>query len=569
MKKNKIISTILATVFSASLCLTVAGCGGSGAGGSEAVDSHKTQLYVKNYQGGFGNKWLYQGKEKFEKLYEGVSLEEGKSGVQVMITDKKETPKAANIENDIYEVYFVEKVQYLYMAKQNVMEDLTDIVTAENIYEPGKSIESKLSDEQKAYFGIEESDGKTHYYALPHYFAAQGIIYDKDLFDEQRFYFIDGYESKSDIFEKFVQSDADVKSAGPDGEKGTSDDGLPATYEDFWTLCDYIVELGFTALNWGAKTSEYYISQLLSQLVSDYQGKSQNMLNATFDGTMNDLIKIENGNIVKENGEPVTESVTLDPAIRNGYETYRSAGLYYALNFVKKLISADSIKKYTVATNINSQSYTAFDAQDDYLLSRHDSTMKRQAMLIDGNWWDSETTSAFDDYSIVYGDAAKKENCNYRWMPLPKATKEKIGTNGTMTNTLESLCFVKKGLNDVKKKLALEFVQIMNTDEAFEEFTVATNTLKDFNYTIGNETYNKLSPFGKDFYNKYQQYEHIQLQNNNEQFYTTTYNIQMSSRYAISTSDIFPSKVFAANPNKTVDKYFTELYSYAKNTIWA
>ena len=130
--------------------------GGNGGNNSvtETIDTEKTQLFVRNYQGGFGNKWLYNGKEKFEKKYEGVSLEPGKTGLQVLITDKKETPNIANIKNDIYEVYFVEKVQYLYLVNQGVVADMTDAVTKPNAFESDKTIESKLTNEQKAFYGI-------------------------------------------------------------------------------------------------------------------------------------------------------------------------------------------------------------------------------------------------------------------------------------------------------------------------------------------------------------------------------------------------------------------------------
>mgnify|MGYP004699054353 FL=1 len=151
MKKSKLISSILAVALSVGAAFSFVGCKKpAGDSGNSGVDASKTQLYVRNYQGGFGNKWLYNGKDKLEAKYAGVELETGKKGVQVMITDVKETPDSANIQNDAYEVYFVEKVQYLYLEKQGVLEDITGIVTGTNPYD-GKSIESKLTEEQKAF----------------------------------------------------------------------------------------------------------------------------------------------------------------------------------------------------------------------------------------------------------------------------------------------------------------------------------------------------------------------------------------------------------------------------------
>lgn len=201
MKKSKILSLILAVMLSVFAAFSMAACGSSGggssAGGNEELDTKKTQLYVRNYQGGFGNKWLYNGKAKLEEKYANVELEPGKKGVQVLITDIKTTPEVSNIKNDVYEVYFVEKVNYLYLQKQGVVEDITDIVTKTNPYD-GKTVLSKMTDEQQNYYAIDEN-GTDKYYALPHYFASVGIVYDMDLFNERGYYFKEGYEKETDI----------------------------------------------------------------------------------------------------------------------------------------------------------------------------------------------------------------------------------------------------------------------------------------------------------------------------------------------------------------------------------
>lgn len=567
MKKGKILSTILATMLTITpFAVGAAGCSKDNGGGStETVDSSRTQLYVRNYQGGYGNKWLYQGKSEFEELYKDVSFEEGKKGVQVMITDIKETPNASNIKNDVYDVYFVEKLNYLSLVKQGVVADITEAVTGTNEYETSKTIESKLTDEQKAFYCV---DGK--YYALPHYFSSAGIVYDKDLFDEELCYFVKGYEAeyeKSSVnyLNLFVQTASDERSAGPDGEYGTSDDGLPATYEDFWYLCTYLKELGYTPLNWGGKSAGDYLSFLLAALAADYEGAEQYMLNTTFEGEMTDLVKITDGKIETDaNGNIVTESVVLDPEKNNGYETYRNAGIYYALQFIHDLMANAS--KYTVYLNTSSTSYTAFDAQADYVASRlSSSSVNRQAMLIDGVWWDSEATEYFTKAGI------SKQEAHYAFMPLPKATREQVGKhNNNFLNIMDSLCFVKAGLSGKMYELAVKFVQYMNTDKAYEDFTAKTNAFKNFNYTLSDTTIASLSNYGKDLYEKRKTYDLINLYNNNEQFYNTTYTIQYQARYAIGTGSlVFAPNVFSANPKKTSAEYFIELYSYAKSAVWS
>lgn len=567
---KKFVTVALSVCVTAATALSSAACSKNPSG--TVIDETKTQLYVRNYQGGFGNEWLYNGIDEFQELYKDVSLEEGKQGLQIILTEKKETPDPTNIKNDIYEVYFVEKLNYLDLVKGGYIADMTEVVTGENKYETNKTIVSKMYDDDKAFYGVTGTDNTVHYYALPHYFASEGIVYDIDLFDAKGYYFVDGYENETELSAKFIQFEDDVKSAGPDGVMGTSDDGLPATYADFWTLCNYIKSSGDMPFNWGTKSEDYYISALMIQLMADYQGKEEYMRNFTMDGTM-EVVKLENGSVVMSDGSPVLETVTLDPSSYNGYEQYRSAAFYYALDFVNTLM--ENRTNYGYASKLEAQSYSAFDAQDDYLLSRHKNNStdsKRFAMLIDGTWWNNEASQTFADYTMMYGESAKNENCNYGWMPLPKATSEKVDqkVKSTMVNTIDSLCFVKAGLSDWKEDLAFDFVRFMHTDKAFNDFTATTNAFKAFNYDVDEEVVAKLSPFGKDVYAQWSSYDLITPHNNNEQYVSTTYKISSSRRYALSgnSTDVFATKVFTNQKDLTTAQYLVKAYNYAKENIW-
>ncbi len=561
--KKKILSMALAVLMTMGTAGALTACGGNGGGGSGGSDLPKTQLYVRNYQGGFGNKWLYNGKDKLEAKYKDVELEPNKKGVEVKITDIKETPQAENIKNDDYEVYFVEKVQYLYLEKQGVLEDLTDIVTSVSSYD-GKKIEEKLTKEQRDFYGIDKN-GTKRYYALPHYFAPLGIVYDIDLFEDRGYYFAKGYENEKTLEDKFVADKDSPRSAGPDGIPSNDDDGLPATYEDFWNLCEYIVKDGYTPLNWGGvEASKYYVTALMFQLVANYQGAEEFMRNFTMDGELSEVVKLDgNGNVVMgANGVPETEKVTLDPSQNNGYETFRTLALYYGLDFVKTLMNKSAV--YAIENNVKSQSYDAFQAQKDYVASRFSKNIKRQAMLIEGSWWDSEASSYFEKNEPLGGG---KKDCRYGWLPLPNATKEQVGKNKkTLVNNINSLCFVKKGLSDVKKQLALDFVQLMNSDESLVDFTVQTNAFKDLTYDLSSSQVSGLSPFGQNMYKDWKNFDKINPNNSNEQFYNTVYNVDITRRFAISTMDIFPAVKFASS-NMTTKEYFAKVYDYTRKSI--
>lgn len=568
---KKFVTVALSVCMTAATAFSCVSCGKNPAGGTN-IDETKTQLYIRNYQGGFGNEWLYNGIDKFQDLYKDVELESGKKGLQIILTEKKETPDPTNIKNDIYEVYFVEKLNYLDLVKGGYIADMTEVVTGDNKYETGKTIVGKMSQDDQAFYGVKDTQQNVHYYALPHYFASQGIVYDVDLFNAKNYYFIDGYEKETDLANKFVQFEEDVKSAGPDGVKGTADDGLPATYEDFWTLCRYISASGDMPFNWGTKSEDFYITALMIQLMADYQGKEEYMRNFTMDGVISEAVLIANGDVVISNGAPVLESLTLDSSSSNGYEQYRSAALYYALDFINTLM--DNRTTFGNKDNLESQSYSAFDAQDDYLLSRHKlaSGERRYAMLIDGTWWNNEASQTFEDYALVYGDAAKNENCNYGWLPLPKATSAKVEQKikSTMVNTIDSLCFVKAGLSDWKEDLAFDFVRFMHTDEAFNDFTATTNAFKAFNYEVKDEVVEGLSPFGKDVYAQWSTYDLITPHNNNEQYVSTTYKISSTRRFSISadSTEVFATKVFSNQKELTTGQYLVKAYNYAKSVVW-
>ena len=82
---------LLKKCITAMLCGTVvfglfAGCScGPNGEDEEPIDDSKTQLYVYNYDGGVGSKWLSDVKTDFEQAFAEKSFKSGKKGVQVRI----------------------------------------------------------------------------------------------------------------------------------------------------------------------------------------------------------------------------------------------------------------------------------------------------------------------------------------------------------------------------------------------------------------------------------------------------------------------------------------------------
>lgn len=552
----------------AALTLSIgafAGCGSSG-GGKDGIDPNKSQLYVYNFAGGYGTEWLSDLARRYEEAKKDVSFEPGKTGIQIRPSNIKNSVTSADVKNGKEVVYFTEHVDlYGDLINNNAVEDITKAVTGGNPYESGKTLESKMHDDQKSYFS-QTVNGETKYYAYPHYFTAFGITYDIDVFDEYGFYFAETpaiTDEKDPLWlaGQFVNTNADAKkAAGPDGVSGTSDDGLPATYEDFFMLCEYIYTItGKTPLLWTGQYYSGYLGHLYNALVSEYEGYEQMRLNFTFDGMANDLGTVDaSGNFVKD-AEPI------DITGSNGAELKRQAGKYYALKFMERLFSESYVKE--AEDVLFSKTYSHFNAQDDFLMSSYRG--ESIAMLAEGTWWQSEASETFNRMGKI--DAKwSKENRNFGWMPLPKASADKVGEKSVMYDIMYPLCYMKAGITDWRHDAALDFIQFANTDESLQRFNEITGVPKAVKYEITDMS--NMNTYAKSLYQAVMNSDIVYPYAKNELF--------MNNQTGLSEKDgnCYFSSV---NPNVTVNvtlhekknitaaQYFAGMYTFAtEQKIW-
>lgn len=461
--------------------------GGSGSGGTKKLDTTKTQLNVFNYKAGYGEKWLESLESAFEEAYKDVSFETGKKGVQVWHEGDMVTYSSAQMSTLKYDVYFLENAAY-YQYLDGTLEDLTDVVTSTDTKD-GKTILSKLYDQQLDYYGVAESDG-THYYGVPSYYGNYGIVYNIDLFNKEGYYIAD---DKTDGL-SIVGKTGAKKSAGPDGKYGSPDDGLPTTYEEFFFLCDEIKENNDVPMCWPGAYREHHLGNLFDNLVSDYEGVDQMMLNYTFDGEAKDLVVMnENGKVTyNDDGTVKTETETITS--ENGYNVARQAGKYYAMQFIDKMMNTKGY--YTEDSFAGSFSQT--DNQTSFLMDGTDlsTNEKSIAMLIDGPWWQNEASSVFERMAKRDANYAANKR-NFGWMPLPKATQDKVGKGNVYSDYLNAFACVKSGLSEGVKKAALEFIKFSCSDEMLIDFTSKTGALKGYKYEIPTSATANLSEFSK------------------------------------------------------------------------
>lgn len=541
---------------------------------SNAGNSAMSQLYVSNYEGGFGRKWLDKAAERFEQMYANTSFEDGKMGVNVNINSSKNGTAGKSFIDGVLkgtdEVFFTEDAFYYSVVAAGAAADITDIVT-QPLSEWGetKSIADKFETTLGEFFKMGEgADAK--YYALPHYEAMNGIVYDVDLFNEKGFWmsptgtFLAPIPDPADPM-KYLRPTSGL-GTGPDGAEGTYDDGLPRTYDEFFMLCDYMVNKGVTPFTFTGMHTGYSTSSLIN-FWADYEGKDQFLMNFTLDGTATNLVN----SMAEKDGMPVNGKYgDMMPATKidqtNAYLLHRQAGKYVALSFAKR---ANSNAKYIDSLSF-SGSQSHLNAQSTYLGSRLTGAGNPIAFLLEGIWWENEADESgyFDQYS-VYGET--RATRQFGWMPVPKASEEFVGTNRTLFSTLNNSCsFVRANISSPQKMaLAKKFLQFCHTDAEMQQFSVNTSTMKPLQYTVPADKMTSMSYFGRDIV-AMRSNEKIDMVyafsdadkfiNNQDYFYRNT----LAWKCSIGAN---PFSVFHDSPSTTVKSFFDKLPE-EKQAMW-
>ncbi|MBQ8342891.1 MAG: hypothetical protein IJY21_02165 [Clostridia bacterium] len=475
----------------------------SSGGGSEYIPQNPYTLNVYSFTGGYGEDWLNALTTRYKKERAGDVIEvDGKTydGITFNLTKEKGTLEGMVGTGDQYDVWFQEQVLYnQYVgANQNVFKDMTDVLTSENPYEEGKTLESKMTAEQKAYY---MRDGK--YYGIPHYAGYVGIVYNKKLFDANSAYFAKDYEKewlKTDIESCFIplgELDA-PRTPGPDGVEGTDDDGLPTTYEEFYALCE-ILSYTCKPIAWSGAHRHGYLGWFLTALSANNDGLAQASLNYSFEGTADNLISVtedEAGNVTITD----LDDLTLD-AYNNGYKLASQRGKYYALDFLETIVDNG-----WYATNSFSITNEQTDAQRDFVEGTVNA-QERAAMLVEGCWWEMEAKSSF---STLEQGGVQNAKDNFGWFPLPciddadaavraaALSDDDPTTKGyTLTDTHNSLCFIGAQVSDDVYAIAKDFIQFAYTDESLAEFSIITDTTKAVQYTMTPAQKAQMSAYGR------------------------------------------------------------------------
>jgi ABC-type glycerol-3-phosphate transport system substrate-binding protein len=427
---------------------------------------------------------------------------------------------------------------------------MTDVITISlSAYGESGTIADKIDPAFRDY--MTAKDGK--YYMVPFYDGFYGFIYDVDLFEEEGYYFdefgdtIRLKDGKKATEAQRTEFEAQ-KSKGPDNVKGTYDDGLPATYDQFIELCDIISAKNIPFCYSGSYDD--YVSKACRAFIADYEGYEGFSMNYTFSGEA-ELVKTINAD-----GTLEMETVTITED--NAYELQRQAGKYYALDMQEKLFGS---VKY-IGNIYNSFDFTT--AQAEFIKSKYGT--KRYAMLLDGIWWENEANSVFTELETIRGES--KSDRRFAFMPMPKATAA-VGDEArpqTMFSANSSFGFISK--NAANMELAKEFMRFLHTDAEMSKFSAMTSIPRALNYEVKEEDMANATNFGKSLLEMRMNasvvypYSSLSLVINNSAAFTEEMRFLTASVGGATLNNPFTA---FKNGTATAAEYFNGLYAYQKN----
>lgn len=511
---QKKFSKILALLSALTLSVGCAvGCGGKGdsgssssGNGSNTASSDKVEIRLETDNGGLGMAWINNAADRFAELHKdtvwGVD-DKGKTKKGVYVTPigtkthsiSSTTPTSTTAIFEITNVHGMQSV-----AGNGYVLDLTEIMQEKYDSRAGQklSIEDKIDEGSR---GRYQYNGK--YYGAPSVEYYPGMAYNVNLFRDEGYYLsksTDGDAFHSTILDQdfYFTSDADDKACGPDGEYGTSDDGLPTSLYELIALCEKMKDDGVSPIDFSGYYDEYS-NFMLSALMNSMMGYSRALTTYTFDGEAQIITGFSNEKLfpgVDDIKKPIVETVTVTE--ETGYYVTWSAERYYAEAFMELCINNEWFSS-SVSGNKDQKA-----SMQNFVFSGWNGAEKI-GMHIDGSFWYNEAKDAkyFDKYAEAAGPGGALDPREVEWMSLPvtfdKTVEEGEGSGQVLVDMWQSMFVVNANVekNPALKNATLEFIKFLCSDSELSKYTSLTSVIKALDYDLTSADKEAMGSYGQ------------------------------------------------------------------------
>lgn len=465
----------------------------------DKVDDTKLNLTVNFFYGGLGDEWMKTYATEFENLYKDTDFGNGKKGVNIILEHSSGSgiETAKNIAATNTDIIFCEYLEHRVLANAGIALDISDIID-KPLTEFGEdaTIASKMPKDKLDYY--KAFDGNV--YALPYFDYLMGVIYDLDTFEGKHSKGHGFYFAENGGFTTGLEG-APAKAAGPDGKKGTYDDGLPVTHDEFFEMMDEMVASGVVPFTFPGNTND--LDALFKNLYVNDEGAAA-AIKYSYDGKMNNLVALdENGKIIRNEDGSVKLMDETQITNENGHLVFQSASKLHAYEFAERFAEdSNYYKGDKTEMDPFDGSHSNVDAEEDFLYGALDSKA-HVAMQVTGIWWESEARDMFESMT-EYGDEYSRKNRRTAWMPMPYyQVNEGEERRQAVENLAETSIFINKNIPAEKVDIAKEFLRFISTDKmllSFTEKTSATRGLQISNPKIVEES-KELTCYGRSILN--------------------------------------------------------------------
>lgn len=493
--KKKLLSGLLTLAVATTSLVSLTGCKNDlwGDDGID-VDTTKTQLYAVTYNGGWGGEWLEVLGKEFEEIYKDTSFEDGKKGVQVVIKLGKGDVTGDSLKNLMtttdYDIFFSTFDLRQYNLEKKLM-DVTDVVTntmdakyAKVWSDLGetKTIAEKIDPTLRDYV-LYADDNSGKYFGIPMYSSFYNMIYDVDLFYEKGLFIKERLDNGDLVFttetdgNKLLETEVDEeKWVGQDGIKGTSDDGLPMTMEDFTRVCEKMKANNITPFLWSGSL-DAYIQGFATSFWANYEGADNFKVAVSANGTDSNL-----GAITPE----------------TGYKLTGQRGRLQALSFCEKVVRNNWYAEVCFGGNNH------YETQSTYLMSKYQAknstSSKRIAMLIEGGWWEHECKDVAATMESQYGDEYKDRRFGVMTYPWMDGNASKSGYTVVAVTPFANVAIRE---NPKQKELAQLFFAYTTTERALRTYTRMTGSTRCYDYDLTAEDLSEMSYYKQSLWGYY------------------------------------------------------------------